>query len=202
MFYILPGLNNLTSLRNLKISSNHIEGFKSFHGTKDFWVMHYLFTGALLLHQALYNLVFTGGEDEPLKLSNLEYLELRGNRFDNSILSSFKGLSSLKNLDLSKNQLKGSFNMKGLWTSHCSLVIPFQNMSPWLCCDLISSILLQPRIGSFEQLKEAVSQRKWDWRIRVLKRYWDAFYLNIPHERWWLHGSISPPQLFTQNPMQ
>uniref|UniRef100_A0A6N2KNT5 Leucine-rich repeat-containing N-terminal plant-type domain-containing protein n=1 Tax=Salix viminalis TaxID=40686 RepID=A0A6N2KNT5_SALVM len=104
----VEGLNNLTSLRHLRISSNHIEGFKSFHG-------------ALLLHQALYNLVFTGGEDEPLKLSNLEYLELRGNRFDNSILSSFKGLSSLKNLDLSKNQLKGSFNMKVLFSCNPEL---------------------------------------------------------------------------------
>lgn len=56
----------------------------------------------------------TGGEDEVLKLSNLEYLDLGGNRFDNSILSSFKGLSSLKNLDLAKNHLKGTFNMKGL----------------------------------------------------------------------------------------
>ncbi|XP_034893123.1 cuscuta receptor 1 [Populus alba] len=82
----MEGLNNLTSLRNLRIASNHIEGFKSLHG----------------------------GEDEVLKLSNLEYLDLGGNRFDNSILSSFKGLSSLKNLDLAKNHLKGTFNMKEL----------------------------------------------------------------------------------------
>ena len=36
LIYVLPGLNNLTNLRNLRIESNHIEGFKSLHGTKDF----------------------------------------------------------------------------------------------------------------------------------------------------------------------
>ncbi|KAJ6992509.1 receptor-like protein 13 [Populus alba x Populus x berolinensis] len=110
----MEGLNNLTSLRNLRIASNHIEGFKSLHG----------------------------GEDEVLKLSNLEYLDLGGNRFDNSILSSFKGLSSLKNLDLAKNHLKGTFNMKGLETNYCShasMAAPLAPLSSMVAAKLISS---------------------------------------------------------------
>ena len=49
----------------------------------------------------------------PSRLDKLETLYLDGNNFNNSILSSLKGLSSLKYLDLGGNQLQGSINMKG-----------------------------------------------------------------------------------------
>ncbi|CAK7338559.1 unnamed protein product [Dovyalis caffra] len=78
-------LHRLRRLEELNVADNEIEGFKSFHN----------------------------GDALP-KLSNLKYLCLSGNRFNNNILSSIKDLFSLIDLDLSYNQLKGSFNMKEL----------------------------------------------------------------------------------------
>ncbi|KAJ6912836.1 hypothetical protein NC651_015325 [Populus alba x Populus x berolinensis] len=78
-------LNNLTSLRSLAFGGNEIESFKSIHDTGD----------------------------DLLRLRNMEYLGLNGNRFNDSALSSLKGLSSLKSLDIAYNQLKGSFNVTG-----------------------------------------------------------------------------------------
>ena len=57
--------------------------------------------------------IFIGTGDELLRLRNLEYLGLNGNRFNDSALSSLKGFSSLKSLDIAYNQLKGSFNVTG-----------------------------------------------------------------------------------------
>jgi len=129
-------------------------------------------------------------------MSNLEYLELGGNRFDNSILSSFKGLSSSR-ISIWKRTI---WKEHSIWKVYKPIIshtlFHFKKWVPRLCCDLISSIFLQPRIGSFEQLGEAVSQRKWDWRVCVLRRY----YLNIPHERRWLHGSIDPPNFLPKIP--
>ncbi|KAG5226020.1 receptor protein [Salix suchowensis] len=48
------------------------------------------------------------------RLDKLESLNLGLNNFNNSILSSLKGLSSLKHLSLDGNQLKGSIDTKGL----------------------------------------------------------------------------------------
>ncbi|KAJ6912865.1 receptor like protein 21-like isoform X1 [Populus alba x Populus x berolinensis] len=79
-------LNNLTSLRSLDFGGNEIESFKSIHGTGD----------------------------DLLRLRNLEELFLDYNRFNDSALSSLKGLSSLKSLDIGYNQLKGSFNVTEL----------------------------------------------------------------------------------------
>nr|POE60298.1 putative inactive leucine-rich repeat receptor kinase xiao [Quercus suber] len=47
-------------------------------------------------------------------LSKLEVLHLDGNNFNNSILSSLSGIASLKELDLSSNNLNGSTHIKGL----------------------------------------------------------------------------------------
>ncbi|CAI9766407.1 unnamed protein product [Fraxinus pennsylvanica] len=47
-------------------------------------------------------------------LKNLKVLNLQSNFFNNSIFSSLHGLSSLKSLDLSYNELKGTIQMKGL----------------------------------------------------------------------------------------
>ncbi|KAJ6912830.1 receptor like protein 21-like isoform X4 [Populus alba x Populus x berolinensis] len=79
-------LNNLTSLQWLEFGGNEIESFKSIHGTGD----------------------------ELLRLRNLEELLLNDNRFNDSTLSSLKGLSSLKSLNIAYNQLKGSFNVTEL----------------------------------------------------------------------------------------
>uniref|UniRef100_A0A6N2N312 Leucine-rich repeat-containing N-terminal plant-type domain-containing protein n=1 Tax=Salix viminalis TaxID=40686 RepID=A0A6N2N312_SALVM len=46
------------------------------------------------------------------RLNKLEYLDLGDNNFNNSVLSSLKGLSSLKHLSLRYNQLKGSIDTK------------------------------------------------------------------------------------------
>ncbi|KAK2965713.1 hypothetical protein RJ640_022240 [Escallonia rubra] len=54
-----------------------------------------------------------GVENKFSKLRNLEVLDLPGNNLDNSVLSSVSGLASLKSLDLGRNSLKGSINLKG-----------------------------------------------------------------------------------------
>ncbi|XP_031280885.1 receptor-like protein 56 [Pistacia vera] len=48
------------------------------------------------------------------RLSNLEYLSLNGNKFNNSILSYVSTLSSLKQLDLSDIGLKGIIDLREL----------------------------------------------------------------------------------------
>ncbi|XP_061965296.1 cuscuta receptor 1-like [Populus nigra] len=58
--------------------------------------------------------IFIGTGDELLRLRNLESLGLNGNRFNDSALSSLKGLSSLKSLDIAYNKLEGSFNVTEL----------------------------------------------------------------------------------------
>nr|XP_034893298.1 receptor like protein 21-like [Populus alba] len=55
-----------------------------------------------------------GTSDDLLRLRNLESLGLNVNHFNDSALSSLKGLSSLKSLDIGYNQLKGSFNVTEL----------------------------------------------------------------------------------------
>ena len=57
--------------------------------------------------------IFIGTGDDLLRLRNMEYLDLNGNRFNDSALSSLKGLSSLKYLHIAYNQLKGSLNVTG-----------------------------------------------------------------------------------------
>ncbi|KAL3566943.1 hypothetical protein D5086_032358, partial [Populus alba] len=47
------------------------------------------------------------------RLAKLEVLNLGSNSFNNSILSSMKGLLSLKHLDIRGNRLQGSINIKG-----------------------------------------------------------------------------------------
>jgi len=50
------------------------------------------------------------------RLAKLETLDLGFNNFNNSILSSLKGLSSLKYLNLDYNKLPGSIDIKGTYT--------------------------------------------------------------------------------------
>ncbi|XP_038700166.1 receptor-like protein 14 [Tripterygium wilfordii] len=48
------------------------------------------------------------------QLRNLETLDLSGTKFNNSLLSSLRGLSSLKDLNLADNQLSGTIDMEDL----------------------------------------------------------------------------------------
>jgi hypothetical protein len=196
MFYVFPGLNNLTNLRNLHIASNHIEGFKSLHGTKDFWVTHYLFTVSLFLHQTLYNYFLQVVRMKCWKwaiwsILTWEVIALITVSYHPSRVFHLSRISVWK---------RTIWKEHSIWKVYKPIIahtlFHFKKWVPRLCCDLISSIFLQPRIGSFEQLEEAVSQRKWDWRVCVLRTY----YLNIPHERWWLHGSIDPPNFLPKIP--
>ncbi|XVE63625.1 hypothetical protein DITRI_Ditri07aG0034600 [Diplodiscus trichospermus] len=72
-------LNNLAKLKELYMSGNQIESFRSFQDNEN-----------------------------QLKLINLEELDLSNNLFNNSILAQLNGLSNLKSLNLGSNQLKGS----------------------------------------------------------------------------------------------
>ncbi|XP_073265928.1 cuscuta receptor 1-like isoform X2 [Populus alba] len=83
---ILSSLGGLSSLTTLFLSGNQLKGAISVDGTGD----------------------------DLLRLRNLEELLLDDNRFNDSTLSSLKGLSSLKSLDIAYNQLKGSFNVTEL----------------------------------------------------------------------------------------
>ncbi|XP_038696591.1 receptor-like protein 13 [Tripterygium wilfordii] len=75
-------LNSLNNLEELNMYGNKIEGFGSLQGS----------------------------EILSSKLSNLEVLRLGSNKFNNSILSFLRGLSSLKALYLDFNQLKGTIH--------------------------------------------------------------------------------------------
>ncbi|KAJ6857670.1 receptor-like protein 15 isoform X3 [Populus alba x Populus x berolinensis] len=82
----------------------------------------YLNTSLFLPFQQLYNLylgnnriaglVEKKGGYELQKLSNLEFLDLEYNSFNNSILSFVEGLSSLKSLYLENNRLEGLIDLK------------------------------------------------------------------------------------------
>ncbi|XP_034899859.2 uncharacterized protein [Populus alba] len=75
---IFPSLTGFSSLKSLDLSVNQL-------------------TGSINSYQL-----------QPMRLGKLENLYLRGNQLNISILSILSGLSSLKSLDLSGNQLTGS----------------------------------------------------------------------------------------------
>ncbi|XP_043806634.1 probable LRR receptor-like serine/threonine-protein kinase At4g36180, partial [Manihot esculenta] len=83
-YLYLDELNRLTNLKNLSIWNNEIEGFKSFNG-----------------------------DEELLNMSNLQLLDMSENYIESDVLSSLRGLSSLKILRIYHNQLKGPFDLKG-----------------------------------------------------------------------------------------
>ncbi|KAJ6863436.1 hypothetical protein NC652_040092 [Populus alba x Populus x berolinensis] len=81
---ILSSLKKLSSLKHLSLIGNQLQGS-----------------------------INTKGSEGPSRLNKLETLDLSLNNLNNSILSSLKGLSSLKYLYLHGNELQGSINMKG-----------------------------------------------------------------------------------------
>ncbi|EOY19735.1 Receptor like protein 15, putative [Theobroma cacao] len=78
-------LNNLINLKKLDLRWNKIESLRSFQGS-----------------------------GRQLELTHLEELDLSENLFNNSIFASLRGLSNLKSLYISSNQLKGSIDMEDL----------------------------------------------------------------------------------------
>ncbi|KAJ6958346.1 receptor-like protein 15 [Populus alba x Populus x berolinensis] len=106
---ILSSLKGLSSLKYLYLSYNQLQGsinikeFDSLSNLEELWLDENKFQDFV---------TFTVSEGLS-KLNKLEYLDLRYNNFNNSILSSLKGLSSLKYLSLDGNRLQGSINMKG-----------------------------------------------------------------------------------------
>lgn len=66
----------------------------------------------MLAINEIQDFVTVTGSEGPSRLNKLEVLDLSSNYLNNSILSSLKGLSSLKYLNLGDNQLQGSINMK------------------------------------------------------------------------------------------
>uniref|UniRef100_A0A6N2KGZ9 Uncharacterized protein n=1 Tax=Salix viminalis TaxID=40686 RepID=A0A6N2KGZ9_SALVM len=103
---IVSYMDGLSSLKTLSLRYNRLEG-------------------SIDLKECLSNLetldlsdnnitkvVASGGVSQPFKMSKLEYLNLRYNRLDNSILSYVDGLSSLKTLYLGYNRLEGLIDLK------------------------------------------------------------------------------------------
>ncbi|KAD4585389.1 hypothetical protein E3N88_22990 [Mikania micrantha] len=96
---ILPSLTTLTSLRVLDLSNTNLEGT---FPTNEFSALKNLET--LDLTMCAFN-----DFERALTLTKLETLILSQNSFNESIISSLKLPPSLKNLDLSGNQLSGPF---------------------------------------------------------------------------------------------
>ncbi|GKU93326.1 hypothetical protein SLEP1_g6928 [Rubroshorea leprosula] len=106
------GLERLSSLSNLKVldlSYNQLNNsiLSSLASLSSLKVLNLAFNE---MEGSLHN----PGVKRPLGLSKLEVLYLSGNSFNNMILSSLRGLPSLKILDLSNNKLKGPLNIKEL----------------------------------------------------------------------------------------
>ncbi|XP_022722213.1 probable LRR receptor-like serine/threonine-protein kinase At4g36180 [Durio zibethinus] len=102
------GLNNLTNLKNLDLSSNKI---KSFQPSRQ-------------------------DSGRQLNLTHLEEFDLSYNLMNDSIFASLSGLSNLKSLDVSSNQLNGSIYMKDLsaFTNLEELDMSYNDLNEFVAC--------------------------------------------------------------------
>ncbi|KAJ6863439.1 hypothetical protein NC652_040094 [Populus alba x Populus x berolinensis] len=105
---ILSSLEELSSLKHLSLIHNWLQGSIN---TKEFDSLSNLEV-LLLTENWIQDLITLRGFEGLSRLNKLERLDLGSNNFNNSILSSLKGLSFLKYLNLDSNQLQGSINMK------------------------------------------------------------------------------------------
>ncbi|KAJ6958350.1 receptor-like protein 15 [Populus alba x Populus x berolinensis] len=105
---ILSSFKGLSSLKHLYLQYNRLQGsidMKEFDSLSNLEVLS-------LAGNWIQDCVTLTGSEEPSRLNKLESLNLSSNNFNNSILSSLKGLSSLKYLYLYSNHFQGSINMK------------------------------------------------------------------------------------------
>ncbi|KAB5514582.1 hypothetical protein DKX38_028488 [Salix brachista] len=105
---ILSSLKGLSSLKHLHLDDNRLNGSID---TKDFDSLSELEELDLRANE-IQNFVTSTGFERPGSLDKLEILYLASNRINDSSLSFLKGLSSLKQLYLHDNQLKGPMDMK------------------------------------------------------------------------------------------
>ncbi|KAB5514576.1 hypothetical protein DKX38_028482 [Salix brachista] len=105
---ILSSLKGLSSLKHLYLEGNQLNGSID---TKDFDSLSKL-EELDLSGNEIENFVTSTGFERPGSLDKLEILDLSSNRISDGNLSFLKGLSSLKQLHLNKNQFKGSMEMK------------------------------------------------------------------------------------------
>ncbi|XP_052621425.1 receptor-like protein 56 [Lactuca sativa] len=102
---ILPSLKTLTSLKVLDLSDTSLNGN---FPTNEFGALENL--EVLDLSYCRFNGTFeVQGSERVSILRKLKSLNLAGNWFNESVITSLKALSSLTNLDLSYNQMPGPF---------------------------------------------------------------------------------------------
>ncbi|KAG8651988.1 hypothetical protein MANES_06G042001v8 [Manihot esculenta] len=108
---ILSSLSGLSSLKYLYLYGNRLKGIINIEEFNHLISLKKLYLPA----NAIEGFISSNGSEKFLRrLSNLEYLDLRVNHVNISLLSPFARLPSLKYLDLGYNQLEGSFNFKEL----------------------------------------------------------------------------------------
>ncbi|KAB5514597.1 hypothetical protein DKX38_028503 [Salix brachista] len=105
----LSFLKGLSSLKHLHLDNNQFKGSMEM---KEFDSLSKL-VELRLQENEIQNFATSTGFERPGSLDKLEILDLSSNRISDSNLSFLKGLSSLKQLYLYNNQLKGPMDMKG-----------------------------------------------------------------------------------------
>ncbi|KAK7829535.1 receptor-like protein 9a [Quercus suber] len=101
------------------------------------------------------------GSESLCRLKRLEILDLGYNEFNRSIIQSLSLVTSLKNLILHRNQLKGSFLMKEL-----SILEDLEMLD--LSYNLLNGSLTMQDFESFDSLE-------------ILDLSWNGFTRNLPH---------------------
>ncbi|XVF88740.1 hypothetical protein PTKIN_Ptkin19aG0075800 [Pterospermum kingtungense] len=158
-------LNNLAKLKKLDMSVNQIENLRSFQG-KD--------------------------SERQLRLMNLEELDLSNNLLDVSILAQLSGLFNLKSLNLRKNRLIGSTNMKELQV--------LKNLEELdLSYNDLHDFLVPKETGSFKKLRTAYLEGVFTNRtvslLQVVKTFSAVKTLYLGYGNYYLNNTISTQEL-------